>query len=74
VEEPKIFRENKGKEIVYDAKRLNSIKRPTDKAMLGVSVVVGAEDKAEKSMADESFSDDTSKEETKHDTLFQGDK
>ena len=30
VEEPKIFRDKKGMEMVHDAKRLNSMKRPKD--------------------------------------------
>lgn len=69
VEEPKIFRDKKGQEIVVDARRLNSIKRPIDYAAQRKSVVVHGE-KSEKSMADESFSDDNF-EETKHDTAFQ---
>lgn len=52
--------------MVYDAKRLNSIKRPNDHANKGFTAKVTGE-KSEKSMADESFSDDNI-EETKHDT------
>lgn len=69
VTEPKIFRE-KGKEMVYDAKNRNSIKRP---AVLGKvenrkSFVV-VDKGSIKSMEDESFSDEnTEHEETKHDT------
>jgi hypothetical protein len=66
-EEPKIFRDKKGHEMVMDAKRLNSMKRPNDKAVKGRSVVVAGGEKSEKSMEDESFSDDNI-EETKHDT------
>jgi len=66
-EEPKIFRDKKGQEMVMDAKRLNSMKRPNDKAAKGRSVVVAGGEKSEKSMEDESFSDDNI-EETKHDT------
>ena len=67
VEEPKIFRDKKGQEMVMDAKRLNSMKRPKDHATKGKSVVVDGGEKSEKSMEDESFSDDVI-EETKHDT------
>ena len=56
VEEPKIFRDQKGKEMVHDAKRLNSIKRPNDLANKDL-MVKNAGEKSEKSMVDESFSD-----------------
>jgi hypothetical protein len=53
--------------MIMDAKHLNSMKRPNDKAAKGRSVVVAGGEKSEKSMEDESFSDDNI-EETKHDT------
>jgi hypothetical protein len=43
---------------VADALRRNSIKRPEQRAMAGVQVVVANDEKSEKSMVDEDFSDD----------------
>ena len=61
VGQPKLFNEKKGQEVVFDAKRKNSLRRPREAqgpAMRQSIVVVGQ--KSEASMADETFSDEGS--------------